>query len=84
MDYFDISMYNKRKEGFMVREEGYLNDLFYEDRPMRLIVPDPLQKVDEQELEQSRINNRDLKLKGHIIWRTEWRDSLFGQFLVVL
>lgn len=44
----------------MVREEGYLNDLLYEDRPMRLIVPDPLQKVDEQELEQSRIKNREM------------------------
>jgi len=48
------------KGDFMVREEGYLNDLLYEDRPMRLIVPDPLQKVDEQELEQSRIKNREM------------------------
>ncbi|MCM1542391.1 MAG: hypothetical protein NC121_14185 [Blautia sp.] len=44
----------------MMREEGYLNDLFYEDRPMRLIVPDPLQRVDEQELEQSRMKNREM------------------------
>ncbi|MCM1124974.1 MAG: hypothetical protein NC429_00745 [Lachnospiraceae bacterium] len=44
----------------MMREEGYLNDLFYEDRPMRLIVPEPLQKIDEQELEQSRMKNREM------------------------
>ncbi|MCM1161570.1 MAG: hypothetical protein NC412_10130 [Roseburia sp.] len=44
----------------MMREEGYLNDLFYEDRPMRLIVPNPLQMVDEQELEQSRMKNREM------------------------
>lgn len=44
----------------MMREEGYLNDLFYEDRPMRLIVPNPLQKIDEKELEQSRMKNREM------------------------
>lgn len=49
---------NERR--FMMREEGYLNDLFYEDRPMQLIVPDPLQKIDEQELEQSRMRNRKM------------------------
>lgn len=43
-----------------MREEGYLNDLYYEDRPMRLVVPDPLQKADEQELEQSRKKNREM------------------------
>ena len=48
------------KGGFMMREEGYLNDLFYEDRPMRLIVPGPLQKADEQELEHSRMKNREM------------------------
>ncbi|MCM1102060.1 MAG: hypothetical protein NC079_08620 [Clostridium sp.] len=44
----------------MMREEGYLNDLLYEDRPMRLVVPDPFQRVDEQELEQSRMKNREM------------------------
>ncbi len=48
------------ERGFMMREEGYLNDLCYEDRPMRLIVPNPLQKVDEKELEQSRMKNREM------------------------
>lgn len=46
--------------GFMMREEGYLNDLFYEDRPLRLIVPNPFQMVDEQKLEQSRMKNREM------------------------
>ena len=46
--------------GFMMREEGYLNDLFYEDRPMSLIVPNPFQKIDEQELEQSKMKNREM------------------------
>lgn len=45
---------------FMMREEGYLNDLFYEDRPMQLIVPNPLQEIDKQELEQSRKKNREM------------------------
>ena len=44
----------------MMREEGYLNDLFYEDRPMHLIVPGPLQKEDERELEHSRMKNREM------------------------
>ena len=48
------------ERGFKMREEGYLNDLYYEDRPMRLVVPDPLQKADEQELEQSRKKNREM------------------------
>lgn len=48
------------ERGFMMREEGYLNDLCYEGRPMRLIVSNPLQKVDEQELEQSRMKNREM------------------------
>ena len=48
------------ERGFIMREESYLNDLFYEDRPMRLIVPNPLQKVDEQELEHSRMKNREM------------------------
>ena len=48
------------ERGFKMREEGYLNDLYYEDRLMRLIVPDPLQKADEQELEQSRKKNREM------------------------
>lgn len=48
------------ERGFIMREEGYLNDLFYEDRPMQLIVPNPLQKIDEQELEQSRMKNRKM------------------------
>ena len=48
------------ERGFKMREEGYLNDLYYEDRPMQLVVPDPLQKADEQELEQSRKKNREM------------------------
>lgn len=28
-------------------EEGYLNDLLYEDRPMRLAVPNLFQRVDD-------------------------------------
>lgn len=43
-----------------MREEGYLNDLYYEDRPMQLIVPDPLYKINEKELEQSRMKNREM------------------------
>ena len=50
------------ERGFKMREEGYLNDLYYEDRPMQLVVPDPLQKADEQELEQSRKKNREMIL----------------------
>ena len=48
------------ERGFKMREEGYLNDLYYEDRPMRLVVPDPLQKADEQELEQSKKKNGEM------------------------
>ena len=48
------------ERGFKMREEGYLNDLYYEDRPMQLVVPDPLQKANEQELEQSRKKNREM------------------------
>ena len=48
------------ERGFKMREEGYLNDLYYEDRPIRLVVPDPLQKADEQELEQSKKKNREM------------------------
>ena len=48
------------ERGFKMREEGYLNDLYYEDRPMQLVVPDPLQKADEQELEQSKKKNREM------------------------
>ena len=40
------------KEVDAVREEGYLNDLYYEDRPMKLIVPEPLAKINEEELEE--------------------------------
>lgn len=59
------------ERGFKMREEGYLNDLYYEDRPMWLVVPDPLQKADEQELEQSRKeksrndNGNQKKAKGN-------------------
>ena len=42
------------------REEGYLNDLYYEDRPMKLIVPEPLAKINEEELELSRKKNREM------------------------
>ncbi len=52
--------YFMNERGFKMREEGYLNDLYYEDRPMQLVVPDPLQKADEQELEQSRKKNREM------------------------
>ena len=48
------------ERGFKMREEGYLNDLYYEDRPMRLVVPDPLQKAVEQVLEQIRKINREM------------------------
>ena len=48
------------ERGFKMREEGYLNDLYYEDSPMRLVVPNLLQKADEQELEQSRKKNREM------------------------
>lgn len=44
----------------MVRKEGYLNDLYYENRPMKLIVPDPLERIDEEELELSRKRNREM------------------------
>lgn len=43
----------------MVGKEGYLNDLYYENRPMKLIVPDPLARIDEEELELSRKRNRE-------------------------
>ncbi|MCM1106041.1 MAG: hypothetical protein NC355_03765 [Blautia sp.] len=43
-----------------MREEGYLNDLYYEERAMRLILPNPFQKEDEQALEQSRMKNREM------------------------
>ena len=45
------------KEVDAVREEGYLN---YEDRPMKLIVPEPLAKINEEELELSRKKNREM------------------------
>jgi len=48
------------KEVDAVREEGYLNDLYYEDRPMKLIVPEPLAKINEEELELSRKKNREM------------------------
>ena len=48
------------KEVDAVREEGYLNDLYYEDRPMKLIVPEPLAKINEEELEMSRKKNREM------------------------
>ena len=48
------------KEVDAVREEGYLNDLYYEDRPMKLIVPEPLAKINEEELELSRKKNREI------------------------
>ena len=48
------------KERDTVREEGYLNDLYYEDRPMKLIVPEPLAKINEEELELSRKKNREM------------------------
>lgn len=48
------------KEVAVVREEGYLNDLYYEDRPMKLIVPEPLAKINEEELELSRKRNREM------------------------
>ena len=44
----------------LMRKEGFLNDLYYEDRPMTLIVPGPLEKVDEEKLEQSRRRNREM------------------------
>lgn len=44
----------------MVRKEGYLNDLYYENRPMKLIVPGPLERIDEEELELSRKRNREM------------------------
>ena len=48
------------ERGFKMREEGYLNDLYYVDRPMRLVVPNLFLKADEQELEQSRKKNREM------------------------
>ena len=48
------------KEVDAVREEGYLNDLYYEDRPMKLIVPEPLAKINEEELALSRKKNREM------------------------
>lgn len=48
------------KEVDAVRKEGYLNDLYYEDRPMKLIVPEPLAKINEEELELSRKKNREM------------------------
>lgn len=48
------------KEVDAVREEGCLNDLYYEDRPMKLIVPEPLAKINEEELELSRKKNREM------------------------
>ena len=48
------------KEVDAVREEGYLNDLYYEDRPMKLIVPEPLAKINEEELELSRKKNLEM------------------------
>ncbi len=48
------------KEVDAVREEGYLNDLYYEDRPMKLIVPEPLAKINEEALELSRKKNREM------------------------
>ena len=48
------------REVAVVREEGYLNDLYYEDRPMKLIVPDPLARIDGEELELSRKRNREM------------------------
>ena len=59
------------KEVDAVREEGYLNDLYYEDRPMKLIVPEPLAKINEEELELSRKMIAAIRRKQPLSIQTE-------------